>query len=130
METVILKLAMAIFKQYAKDWEAYERDCEASWKLGYRPRHCFHGVNLWTDYDPICGPCEDGYGWFDRTAYRQLALLEAKTSYKMFEERLAAYVKASTLNAPLDHGAMIDWVNAPLARYGLHHQAVALEAPF
>lgn len=28
---------------------------------GYRFPHCPHGMSLWTDYDNICGPCEDGY---------------------------------------------------------------------
>ena len=27
---------------------------------GFRARYCYHGTNLWTDYDPICGYCEDG----------------------------------------------------------------------
>lgn len=37
----------------------YLRDVEDAAKEGYRPHHCFHGTNLWTDYDNICGPCED-----------------------------------------------------------------------
>lgn len=38
---------------------------------GHRYPACPHGTDLWTDYDNICGPCEDGY-----TPY-QLALMEA-----------------------------------------------------
>jgi hypothetical protein len=26
---------------------------------GYRFPHCIHGMSLWTDYDNICGGCED-----------------------------------------------------------------------
>lgn len=39
---------------------AYLREVEEAHEEGYRPPHCFHGTNLWTDYDNICGPCEDG----------------------------------------------------------------------
>lgn len=38
----------------------YERECEEYARAGYRPRTCIHGTYLWTDYDPICGRCEDG----------------------------------------------------------------------
>ena len=29
-------------------------------KEGYRPQFCIHGTNQWTDYDNICGGCEEG----------------------------------------------------------------------
>lgn len=33
---------------------------------GHRyPYACVHGASAWTDYDNICGPCEDGWGSFD-----------------------------------------------------------------
>lgn len=37
----------------------YLRECEEYAEQGYRPATCFHGTSLWTDYDNICGPCED-----------------------------------------------------------------------
>lgn len=43
-----------------KETEGYLLSVEQDRKDGYRPSHCFHGTNLWTDYDPICGYCEDG----------------------------------------------------------------------
>ena len=27
---------------------------------GYRHNYCFHGVNMWVDYDCACGACENG----------------------------------------------------------------------
>lgn len=27
---------------------------------GHRSHYCIHGTNQWTDYDNICGGCEDG----------------------------------------------------------------------
>lgn len=38
----------------------YEREVREAAEEGFRPHYCIHGTNLWTDYDPICGPCEDG----------------------------------------------------------------------
>lgn len=43
-----------------KETEGYLLSVEQDRKDGHRPSHCFHGTNLWTDYDPICGYCEDG----------------------------------------------------------------------
>lgn len=43
----------ARIKEYAREIE----DCH---EQGYGVHYCFHGTNLWTDYDPICGYCEDG----------------------------------------------------------------------
>lgn len=43
-----------------KDAYEYLREVEDAAEEGFRIHYCFHGTNLWTDYDPICGPCEDG----------------------------------------------------------------------
>lgn len=62
---------MAVFTPSTDDYsEAIKQATEAatlymddvdSWQEdGYGPARCFHGTNLWTEYDPICGPCEDG----------------------------------------------------------------------
>lgn len=37
---------------------SYTAECEDDAANGYRPHYCYHGTNLWTDYDPICGWCE------------------------------------------------------------------------
>ena len=76
---------------------------------GYSYPYCPHGMSLWTDYDNICGGCEDGYSVY------QLALWSA-------QEMVAEYNERSDwlLNAPnaLRHSDMyrdlIDWVLAPL----------------
>jgi hypothetical protein len=113
----VLKLAAKIFGFYGKQWEAYERDCADYAKDGYRPAYCFHGTNLWVDYDAMCGACEDGYGWFDPMLYRQLAISEAKRAYEDFEERLSIYTKASAKHAPMDYGKLISWVSEPLTKW-------------
>jgi hypothetical protein len=134
MDKHTTKLAIHIFNWYAKQWASYEVECEEYSKQGYRPYACFHGTRLWTDYDPMCGMCEDGYGWFDPMLYRQLAISQAKQAFKEFNERLEIYTKATTAHAPLDHGKMITWVSDPLNQWGAWSQnakqAVALAPTF
>lgn len=50
------KIATQLFEQQRKFAEA-QREAAQS---GFRPHYCIHGTNLWTDYDNICGGCEDG----------------------------------------------------------------------
>lgn len=40
--------------------DEYMKDVHELSAQGYRPRTCFHGASLWTEYDNICGACEDG----------------------------------------------------------------------
>lgn len=47
-------------EQLIKNSEEYLREVEEAHEEGFSPHYCFHGTNLWTDYDPICGYCEDG----------------------------------------------------------------------
>jgi hypothetical protein len=129
----ILKLAAKIFASYRKDWELYDADCAEYAKEGYRPRTCFHGTNLWTDFDPMCGPCEDGYGWFDPMMYRQMSLQEAKATYNLFNERLDLYVKLSAGRVPgIEYGQLIQWVAEPLKKWDAVPEgtAVSTDPPF
>lgn len=45
---------------------------------GHTFPHCIHGASRWTDYDNICGGCEDGYGPV------ALAISEARTDWLRF----------------------------------------------
>jgi hypothetical protein len=132
--TFILKLAVKIFAFYGKQWEAYDAECAEYAAQGYRPYTCFHGTQLWSDYDVICGACEDGLGWFDPMLYRQMAISEAKAAYADFEERLDIYTKASVKHAPMDYGQMISWVSAPLTKWdaatAAKETAIVLNPPF
>ncbi|QOI67628.1 hypothetical protein SEA_BEUFFERT_261 [Streptomyces phage Beuffert] len=46
------------------------------------PYACVHGSSAWTDYDNICGPCEDGYSVY------QLAIWEAQERVHKTQKRL------------------------------------------
>lgn len=45
---------------------------------GYAFPHCIHGTSRWTDYDNICGGCEDGRGSVGE------AICEARTAFLRF----------------------------------------------
>lgn len=38
----------------------YLAECLEYAESGHRHHYCFHGVNMWVDYDCACGACEDG----------------------------------------------------------------------
>lgn len=87
----VAKLAMAIERRlwaahmdYENDVDEWYRSGEGKTK-GYAYPACEHGTSRWTDYDNICGPCEDGIYLSNGVVRRQFALAEAK----MRNERLA-----------------------------------------
>lgn len=49
---------------------------------GYRFPHCIHGSSLWTDYDNICGPCEDSF------TDREIALHLAHNDWHEWRRRM------------------------------------------
>lgn len=76
---------------------------------GYGFPYCPHGSSLWTDYDNICGRCEDGYSVY------QLALWEAQGIMAKFNERsewlFAAPASFKNTEAYRD---VLEWVLQPL----------------
>ena len=69
----------------------YEEDCERDRKEGHRPHYCEHGMNLWTDYDPICGYCEEGMHLSNPMFLRTHALAQAKQFHHKLSELNNAY---------------------------------------
>lgn len=53
------RLAAAKLRELKRDREIWEEGYRQDAVEGYRASRCFHGTYLWTDYDPICGECED-----------------------------------------------------------------------
>lgn len=64
VETYRKFLAEEVF-DYAGYLAQYREDCEQDRAEGHRPHYCIHGTNQWTDYDNICGGCEDGLTVWD-----------------------------------------------------------------
>jgi len=55
----LIRLALDIKKQLDSLVAGYEEQRSAYARAGFRPRRCYHGVDLWVDYDPMCRWCED-----------------------------------------------------------------------
>lgn len=68
--TTALKIDRALARQYAD----YLESVEADYREGFRAHYCEHGVNMWVDYDAICGSCEDGRTSSDPVQRRRTAL--------------------------------------------------------
>lgn len=66
----------------------YDAECETDRKEGHRPHYCIHGMNLWVDYDPICGPCEDGYSRYEGRVLYELALQFAHLDHEQMTQRV------------------------------------------
>lgn len=83
-------IALSEVKRFRKMFELHEEDRQDYAKQGYRNHYCVHGTNLWTDYDNICGPCEDGYGSWDYQLFAELAIQNAREAvrhaHKIYQE--------------------------------------------
>lgn len=55
-------------------YESWVQDCRDDRADGHSKSHCEHGTNLWVEWDPICGPCEDGVTMGDPVQRRRVAL--------------------------------------------------------
>ena len=92
MNKAILSLASRLNASYLRDYNEYLDACDEWRKEGYRPHYCEHGTNQWTDYDNICGPCEDGHSMGDPLFRMRYALDMAIDR----DERCRALVQAAS----------------------------------
>jgi hypothetical protein len=117
-EKRVLVLALTILNFYRKEFELYEEVKREAYKEGYRPHYCIHGTNLWTDYDPMCGPCEDGYGYYHFDTYARLSLDEAKSAIAEQDERTQKLVALMLDKAPIEITEDLSaWVKQPVTRW-------------
>lgn len=80
---------------------------------GYRFPACIHGTDLCTDYDNICGPCEDSL-----TVYEE-ALNLAHTRFRDYKDRMVAYRAAKAAQAPTEVMEPLGkWVTEVLSHIG------------
>lgn len=115
---MLLTMAHHIFKDFEREWAQYDADCELSAREGYSISRCFHGTNLWTSYDPMCGPCEDGYSWFNRPLYRQLSLDMARRDLAEWVKRCELLQQLYANDVPgLDWGQLFEWAGQPVNKH-------------
>lgn len=82
---MVLSLSRKAYAAAKADREAEE----ASYReQGFRSHYCIHGTNQWTDYDNICGGCEDGL------SLRRMVINGVHHDVVQFLDRLAWIGKA------------------------------------
>jgi hypothetical protein len=91
MNGTTLKMAMELDARYACGYAEWLDACEGDYKNGYRPSQCEHGTNNWTDYDNICGLCEEGITMGDPLIRMRAALDEAKSRWTSTQEIVKAW---------------------------------------
>ena len=101
----LLPLAAKLDRLYAREYQDYLAACEADRREGHRPHYCEHGTDQWTDYDNICGPCEDGLT-MGRPQQRMRMALDAAHARIERVEAINTAVRAMRA-AGLAH--MIEW---------------------
>ena len=115
MDKQTAKLAVILLNSYRNMFAEYEEECAEYAKQGHRPHYCIHGTNQWTDYDNICGGCEDGDNYFHYESAGRKAIDDAKRAMATMYERIDIYVKLDRERAPI-HGDFIAWVSEPVER--------------
>lgn len=112
---LMLAMAVAYMRRLDDRRRTYEEECRRDAAQGYIPHYCIHGTNRWTDYDNICGPCEDGY------TDRELALMQAYGDVRSYLARLDAVKEFNTSTKASDQhvgrtmtDVMWDWAMEPL----------------
>lgn len=87
----VLQLAVKLDRAMQAAYQAHLDECASYLRDGYRPHFCEHGSSDWTDYDNICGPCEDGLTNGDGVQRRRRALDEAFTRWEKVDALIVAY---------------------------------------
>lgn len=77
---------------------------------GYAFPYCPHGTSQWTDYDNICGGCEDGYNIYE------LAVFYAKEKMAEYNRRFEWFLSAPPALRQNDKlwGDIRDWMISAL----------------
>jgi len=94
------QVALQIYKRLTDRYNSYLEECEEDRKQGYRPHYCEHGTNQHTDWDNICGACEDGYSMRNPQARREEALRQAREYY---DKHMELVTKFSGFMSDLDN---------------------------
>lgn len=103
-----LRLARDIARSLEQGYAEYVAECEADRAAGYRAHYCEHGMNLHVDYDPICGPCEDGRTMRDGVQRREFALDSAKRRMEQVTKITHMCSDLRTLGVKVDTQPFID----------------------
>jgi hypothetical protein len=110
----IYTLALKFVQKYRDMHAEYERDCESDRDNGYRAHYCEHGTNQWTDYDNICGPCEDGRTLAYGSWKYERALSEAKARFIAADDIMRLHRRLAQSNVGFDSPEIRDLLKTAL----------------
>lgn len=99
-----LALAVKINERLKAGYADYLAECESYRQDGYTPHYCEHGTNRWTDYDNICGGCEDGLTMGDPRQRMQHAIDTARFKWESARKIAEAAKVLSDLGIEMDYG--------------------------
>lgn len=102
----VAELAAHIMKGYKADYAAYLEMVEDCARRKYRPEYCIHGTYQWTDYDNICGGCEDEGNTWNYLTYAGYAMDRARAAFAERDKRIESIMTLVALQAPM--GAIAD----------------------
>lgn len=116
------KLALNITKAMRKVYENYEEAALDEAKRGYSMHYCIHGTNLWTDYDNICGGCENGESYFDYMRELRYAKDRVDSTWEKCQKRRVNLVPIISDGADGELiNKLLEWATEPMveleARY-------------
>lgn len=103
------------WQTFLDDREAWYRHGDGKRK-GYSYPYCFHGASQWTDYDNICGGCEDSFNGYNPMTFYRWALDKAHQDYNEHRRRSEWFCSAPPelwQEADL-YRRIIEWCMAPI----------------
>lgn len=112
MSNATVALAFKISKRHEANYRDFLDTCDYYIRAGRIPHYCEHGTSRWTDYDNICGFCEDGLTMGDPMTRRSMALAEARERIEK-SDKLADYAFGIMRVAP---GINVDSIVAEMRR--------------
>lgn len=101
----VLGIAAKLAARSLDAYNAYLAEADRDLAEGHRPHYCEHGMNLWVDWDPICGACEDGVTAADGVHRRTVALREAHRRVEQFN-RIVSVMSDRAMADLLDGSAV------------------------
>ena len=119
-----LHMAVAYMRRLTERRRMYEEECERDARNGHRAHYCIHGTNQWTDYDNICGPCEESL------TDQELALAGAYTDMREYMKRLRMFqdfnqvAHTNDVNVRSVIEPLVIWLNEPLEILTTHARPV------
>ncbi len=108
----VASLALELVKSYVADYAAYREAAIASTydsrgRRTYRERFCEHGASRWTDYDNICGGCEDGITMSGPRQRYERAIAEAKHRFETHDAIMTTVRLLNRCGIDVDSGAAV-----------------------